>query len=225
MIVNVISWIFGIGSVWLCTNEILFLIQIKSLKHPITVYKTFVIRFIDIISFIISLCINIGWWFSYKNWIINDVVSICLIIASIKIFKFISLKQAVICFSITIAVQLIYVLIFAILLAKSYNNIILNYINSPFQLQFPTINPIYNQKCSWLPVTAIIYPGAVMSYMRRFDTSKTTNVYIITCMFVFFIGSIVWMAMTFGTYLPWPYGLFVNPATFGIVSFFAWKRK
>lgn len=84
---------------------------------------------------------------------------------------------------------------------------------------------MYNQKCAWLPVTALIYPGCLMSYMRRFDTSRNTKVYIVTCVSVFALGSVIWMFISIASQDSWPFGLIAEPATLGFISFFAWKRK
>lgn len=63
-----------------------------------------VVRVMDVISLGVSLGVCFGWWFSGKNWVINDVISIAIIIAAMKFLKFVSLKQAVTCFGITITV-------------------------------------------------------------------------------------------------------------------------
>lgn len=153
----------------------------------------------DVLSLVISIGVCFAWWFSQKNWILNDILSIAIFVAAVKFLKFVSLKQAVICFSITIAVQIGFVFLITFYIHNNYNNIILNLFNSPFQLQVPTINPSYNQKCAWLPITAIIYPGALMSYMRRFDSSRNTKVYLITCVIIFIIGSVVLVLITLGS--------------------------
>jgi hypothetical protein len=64
-----------------------------------------------------------------------------------------------------------------------------------------------------------------MSYMRRFDTSRNTKVYIITCVCVFILGSIVWLVISIFSKDSWPFGLIAEPAAIGLISFFAWKRK
>lgn len=103
--VDVLSWILGIAGVWLCANETIFLFNcIPWIKLTLIKNKYFTIRILEVLSLIVSLGINLGWWFSYKNWIINDIVSICIIVGSIKFFKFVSLKQALICFVVTMSV-------------------------------------------------------------------------------------------------------------------------
>ena len=51
-------------------------------------------RIMDIISLIIGIIFTIIWWFTEKIWITNDILAICSIISIVKIFKFISLKNA-----------------------------------------------------------------------------------------------------------------------------------
>jgi hypothetical protein len=107
----------------------------------------------------------------------------------------------------------------------SYNDLILNYFNYPFELQMPTINAVYNQKCAWLPVTAIIYPGMLMSYVRRFDSSRNTNVYLITCTGLFVVGSFGWMFASIASPHSFPLGLVAEPAMIGLACIFAYKRR
>ncbi len=86
----------------------------------------------DIISLFVGIGVCCAWWFSGKNWILNDVVAVCIIIACIKIFKFTSLKSALICFSITIGVEIIFVLVINLKLHNNYNDAVLNVFNNPF---------------------------------------------------------------------------------------------
>lgn len=46
----------------------------------------------------------IGWFFSEKNMILNDIVCLCMIVAFIKILKFTSLKIAGLAFLVTIVI-------------------------------------------------------------------------------------------------------------------------
>ena len=65
----------------------------------------------DGISFLVGLGVCLGWWFSNKNWIVSDIVSICMIVAFIKVLKFTQLKMAVISYFVTITVQMIFVIV------------------------------------------------------------------------------------------------------------------
>lgn len=86
----------------------------------------------DIISASIALGVCFAWWYSNKNWIISDVIAVSMIIAAMKVFKFTSLKLAVVCFIITIAVQIVFILVVYLFIKKNYNNLILNVFNNPF---------------------------------------------------------------------------------------------
>lgn len=46
----------------------------------------------------ISLSIMLGWWLSPRNWILNDLISICLIVSCMKVFKFVAFKTALLAY-------------------------------------------------------------------------------------------------------------------------------
>lgn len=92
-------------------------------------------------------------------------------------------------------------------------------------MQMPTINPVLQQKCSWMPVSAIMYPGVLISYLRRFDTSRNTNIYLITSGILFAMGSLTWMLSSVISSVPLPFGLIAEPAMIGLVCLFAYNRK
>lgn len=46
----------------------------------------------DIIGGVIGFSLCFGWWFSGKNWILNDIIALCITVTLIKAFKFVSFK-------------------------------------------------------------------------------------------------------------------------------------
>lgn len=157
--------------------------------------------------------------------ILNDVICLCMIVAFIKILKFTSLKIAGLSFLITIAIELIIAFLIYFLANQSYNSLFLNRYNFPFELQIPTINPVYNQKCAWLPFTSVVYPGILFSYLRRFDASRSTRLYLIIGTATFFIGAIAWMFISIASPVDFPFGLVSEPCMFGLICMFAYRRR
>jgi len=76
-----------------------------------------------------------------------------------------------------------------------------------------------------LPFTAIIDPGIFMSYLRRFDVSRNTNIYFLTSITVFVIGSVVWMIISIGSVHSWPFEIVTGPTMMGLIVIFAYKRR
>lgn len=99
------------------------------------------------------------------------------------------------------------ILIVYFTLEGNYNNILINKLNNVFYIQLPTINPVYNQKCAWLPLTAIAYPGVLLAYFRRFDTSRNTRVYLTIGVIMFVIGSVLWQVSALASPFDLPFGL------------------
>ena len=110
-------------------------------------------------------------------------------------------------FFVTISIELIFSIVLYLKDGISYNNLFLNEFNYPFELQIPAISALYDQKCSWLPFSSIVFPGMLLSYMRRFDTSRSTQLYLITSLVTFFIGAIAWMFISAASPVELAFGL------------------
>ncbi len=173
----------------------------------------------------IGASFTIGWLFSDSNIILNDILSICICIGLTKILKFTSLRIALVVFLATIILELVVVIVIYVEIGQSYNNLFLNDYNFPIELQFPAINPTYNQKCAWLPITAVIFPGMLLSYLRRFDSSRNTNVYLVTSAILFLIGGVAWVFVNIPAEVTFPFGLISEPLMFGLVCVFAYQRR
>ncbi len=65
-------------------------------------------------------------------------------------------------------IEVVVALIIHYVVKQSYNSILLNDFNNPMFLQLPTITKNLNQQCAWIPVTEVIFPGMVLSYLRRY---------------------------------------------------------
>ena len=119
--------------------------------------------------------------------------------------KFTNLKITIFTLLVGLAVQMTIVEYIHFVKGTSYNYLILDNYNYPFELQLPTLNPVFKQKCAWLPFTTIISPGIFMSYLRRFDISRNTNIYFLTAIASFILGSVIWMLISVGSTHSWPF--------------------
>lgn len=143
----------------------------KALNRPLFNTKNVKFKYlrpIDIVSLFVGILCTSAWWFTEKNWILNDVLSCCIIIASVQFFKFTSLRMTTHYFAGILIVEIIVALVLYFSYNQSYNIIILNNFNNPMEIQFPSITKAIDYKCSWLPITEIIFPAIFISYMRRY---------------------------------------------------------
>jgi hypothetical protein len=58
-----------------------------------------------------------------------------------------------------------------------------------------------------MPITSIVFPGVLLSYLRRFDTSRNTRVYLITATVNFLVGGIAWVFVNIPSPVTFPFGL------------------
>ena len=167
-----------------------------------------------------------AWWFTNKNFLLNDLIFTCFVVGGIKILKFTSFKISIISFVVNITVQIIFIAALTINNDNSsYSTVVLNDLNNPLIIQLPTINAVYGQKCSWIQITSILFPGILLSYMRRFDSSRNAKVYMITSLLIFFFGSLLWMILSVFSPVALPFGVIAEPLILLLIPFFAWKRK
>jgi hypothetical protein len=64
-----------------------------------------------------------------------------------------------------------------------------------------------------------------MSYLRRFDMNRNTNIYFITAIVSFIIGSVIWVLISLGSVHSWPYELVTGPIMMALVVLFSYKRR
>jgi len=58
---------------------------------------------------LIGIGLAIGYYFSNKNWIFNDIICVSIMIAAIKIMKFTNLKISLFALIIGLVVQMVFV--------------------------------------------------------------------------------------------------------------------
>lgn len=83
-------------------------------------------------SLLIGVGVALAYYFSNKNWIINDVLCVSIMVAAIKIMKFTNLKISLFSLLVGLAVQMTFVEYIHFAKGTSYNDLILNSFNYPF---------------------------------------------------------------------------------------------
>ena len=68
-------------------------------------------------------------------------------------------------------------------------------------------------------------PGLVVSYFRRFDSSRSTNIYLIVGYLSYFLGSMAWIFIDLATIHSLPFPIISEPMMFLIVLFISWRRN
>jgi len=179
----------------------------------------------DVIGLVIGLALSFGWWFSNKNWILNDIIALCITVGLIKTFKFVSFKIGFISYVLLNVVFITGAILTPILHKQNFMIYFLVSVNNPFQFQMPLIIPTYSQKCVFVSITSIFLPGLLVSYLRRFDRCRTTNIYLITTITSYFFGSIIWNLLNIFSSSPIPFDIIVETLMIITFSAFAFKRK
>jgi hypothetical protein len=187
-------------------------------------YGKFKARLMDIFGLILGLGIVAGWIFSGKNWIISDIIEIAMFTAAIKIFKFDSLKIALIAYICIGLTDIPFIIATSITKRAYFNNIILSIFNIPFFVMCPVINYFPNQTCSWFFITSAAFPAAILSYLRRFDGNTSACIYSVVFMVSFTIVAIAWIVMSIFVPFTIPFNLVTSPICLLLLLYFANRR-
>lgn len=107
IIVDVISWFVGITAVGVVVLDGLY----PFLRHTFMIKGCHLgklpVRYIDVVSLLVGLVMLMTWWFTSKNWIVSDLISICIVWTIIKVFKYTSFKVALFAYLLFLSLQII----------------------------------------------------------------------------------------------------------------------
>lgn len=221
LVVKIVGTFIGVIGVAVSTSETLWLLKSGKLNHTFIFNK---IRVLDLVSFLVGFGMMLAYWLTLA-WFINDILAISTIVGAIKIFKIRSLKIGVIMLFSLLLIEIAVGLIIHFVLRVSYNNLVIQLFESPLVIVFPSITPELYRKCAWLPVTSIIFPGMFISYLRRFDKSRGTYLYIIIGNISFYCGSLFWMICDMNTEHALPLAILTDPIIVIFILFFANRRN
>lgn len=178
----------------------------------------------DVVGFAIGVGVLCGWFFSGYNWIISNFIYICIYVAAIKLVKFGSLRIAALTFFSTASLNVIFIVLTQVFRHVYFNGLILYIFNNPFFIFCPCINFTPNENCSWLFITCIVFPGILLSYLDRFDESRSSKIYSIVFVVCFVVSSTVWIVISRFVPFTIPFDLINSPVCFVLLCVFANRR-
>ena len=221
LVAQIVGTIIGAGGVGLCISEAIWLTHNKNYQKK--VYKK--IRVIDVISYGIGGLFIPLYWILNGQWIVNDIMAICATVALMKLLKVKSLSIAVNLLGSLLVLEILVGVVVHYVLKISYNNYIINLFQNPVMLVMPSITKELYRQCAWLPITAALFPGLVLSYLRRFDKSRGTYLYFLIGLGSFYFGSICWMLVDLETVHSLPFAIISEPITIVIVAIQSFRRN
>ena len=221
VVAQVAGSIIGAAGVTVCTSELLWLCNYNNLK--IKILKK--MRLLDLISMVVGLTFIPLYWLLNGQWLINDVMAICSIVALMKLIKIRSLYLAVILTCSLLILEAMVGIFIHYVFQISYNNYVINIFQNPNILVMPSITKELYRQCAWLPITSILFPGLMLSYLRRFDVSRSTNIYFYIGVCSFYFGSFIWMIVDMGIRHSLPFAIITEPVTIAIICLQSFRRN
>jgi hypothetical protein len=133
--VRVVGTVIGALGVMVCVSELIWLTHNKNYLKK--VYRD--IRMIDVISGCIGIFVVTLYWLLNGQWIINDVLATCTIIALMKLLKIRSLAMGVLLLGSLLLMEIMVGVVVHYVRKVSYNNFVINLFQSPIILVIPSI--------------------------------------------------------------------------------------
>ena len=152
-------------------------------------------------------------------------MAVCSTVALMKLMKIKSLSIAINLLASLLVLEIIVGIFVHYVFKISYNNYIINLFQNPVMLVMPSITKELYRRCAWLPITAILFPGLVLSYLRRFDKTRGTYLYFIIGLISFYAGSVLWMVIDLETVHSLPFAIISEPVTIVIVLIYSTRRN
>ena len=147
------------------------------------------------------------YWLLNGQWLINDILGVCTIVALMKLVKVTSLLTGVCLVGGMLGVEVVVGLFVHYVVGLSYNNYVINLFQNPLMITLPAITPQFYRQCAWLPITSVLFPGLTLSFLRRFDLTRGTLVYLLIGLVSFYVGSVAWMVIDMETVHALPFAI------------------
>ena len=192
-----------------------------------TIFKLFSFDFI--IFYIIGLLFYVAYYLSL-NWILCNILAICLGIVLIRLFKFTSMKYLIILLTIVFIYEFIWMIFYCKCFSKytrfKFEKEDMNFFNIPFFIVCPEINFTLNDCFLSVNVVDIILPGIFIDYLRRFDVKIKyfSMFYYLVSFCVFICGLLIRIGIYNYLYYPIPCFGVCYPLMVGIVMGIAYNK-
>ena len=76
-----------------------------------------------------------------------------------------------------------------------------------------------------MPISAVLFPGLLISYLRRFDKSRATHLYFLIGLVSYYTGSILWMVIDMQTVHSLPFAIISEPVMIIIICVHSFRRN
>ncbi len=131
------------------------------------------VPYIGKVSYDYAACFGVGiiimiLWFLTHNWLINDLIVICISIVSIRIFRFTNSKFIISIYVLILIYEIIWINNYS---RKEIENKLTNksFSSVPLRLTCPELVSTPFKRCFSVPISDIIFPGIFLAYSKKFD--------------------------------------------------------
>jgi hypothetical protein len=130
----------------------------------------------DILSFILAGCL-VGSYLLTKNWILNNLIALCLVYMFLQGISIPKLKIGALLFVVFMIYDIFWVFVSDYIFTKSVMVTVATSVDLPIKLCMPHLGALPLKHCSIIGLGDLIFPGLVMSYASNYGLKKSPSSY------------------------------------------------
>lgn len=215
-----------LGSTSLIINDVfhIFLSERTCFMARLKIGKFMALTLTNVLSVILAGVLVVSSFIT-RNWLINDVLSVCLLLTLLQSLKITSLKMGVILMMSYFIMQLGWSLVAAKKFGLDWDTTLEDVIDIPLSIKYPhfRVEPIKN--CSQVSILEIFLSGIFISFCHRYDQSKGLKIFYVAGMAGFFVGNVIAVGVVVGVNRGLPALFFLIPLVLISVSAVAFRRN
>eukprot|EP00742_Colponemidia_sp_Colp-10_P007865 GILJ01008482.1.p1 GENE.GILJ01008482.1~~GILJ01008482.1.p1 ORF type:complete len:504 (+),score=71.70 GILJ01008482.1:45-1556(+) len=177
-----------------------------------------------IFLFFVSAGIVVAWALT-KNWLLNNLLGVCLCLLFMRYFQMSSIKVAACLLILAFFYDIFWVFGSSHVFGDNVMVAVASSVDLPLKLELPHVGDAPPFACSMIGLGDLVLPGLLICFARRFDQFKKVNVYFPIDLIAYVVGLAICGIILGVTGAAQPALLYLVPCCLGAVVILGVSRK
>ena len=223
-IITGLTTLFGFVCTTYIMNEMLSKIAPQNALKYFRIPLAGIFNTVNILSFFIGLSIIIPWFIT-RQYILNNIIALCITFFIIRTISLPSLKVAAIFLIAAFIYDIFWTLITVNLTGFTIMAHLARYVDLPLKIEWPIFPVTPYPICSLLSIGDMVLPGFFVAFTYKFDLQQRTRIYYTLSLVGYIIGFSMRLFFLIEFQAAQPTLLYLVPWQLGLVMIFALWRK
>ena len=226
-VLTIMISISSISSLTIMINDLLDHISTSKclmLKNSCNMPYCGLVSWANVLSLLGALTIVISWFFT-RNWILNNMIGLCIVCLVFKAIKIPSLEVATILLGLAFFYDIFWVFLSKPIFGESVMAVVASSLDLPMKIELPLFQDSPIPRCTMLGLGDMVLPGLFISFTFKFDQQKSINSYYKANLIGYIMGLILCGGFLILMNMAQPALLYIVPCMLSSVFFVGFKRK